>query len=240
LTYFVAILWALDSLRRRWSAGSGRAFQDLLILGWLLIPIVGSLVLSVRSPVFVSRYLIVALPPLTLLAASGVMQIPWRWASLAFGMIIIVLSVRSVVIRYHAIDKEDWRGASAYVAARALPTDGVLVYTMPSRAPLDVYVVKNHLADRMPQPLFPSPAWGAFSLLGERTPRIAQLGTLLPKYQRVWLILSHDEIDDRRRQSAAVLNALLVNRVLLQSRTFGDAALLIRVRLYGEPALGRR
>jgi mannosyltransferase len=232
LVYFLAVASAAWTFGRRWRARSSQSFRDVLVVGWLLLPIGGSLLVSVVSPIFIAQYLIVALPALALVGAIGVTEVPWRLGGLVLGIALVVLSVASVARLYEQKDKEDWRSAGAYLAANASPTDGIIVYTMPARAPLEAYVVKDNLARRMPRPLYPSGSWGAFSLLGPRTPDIARLSASLRRFRRVWLVLSHDQIDSGRRRSSNALQALLSNRPRVEERLFAGP---IRVRLYGEP-----
>jgi hypothetical protein len=233
--YVVALVWLLAAARRAGAAFPGTAdrFRIAFLASWLLVPIIGSAIISIFSPVFLSRYLIVSLPPLVLAVAGGLYSVGMPRVALVLGLALFVFSLRSVEMLYAQKDNEDWRATSAYLASVSRPSDGLVVYTMPARAPLDVYVGKTDLAMRMPTPLYPAARWGSFSLLGSRVPNLRRLHEVEGRFRRVWLVLSHDTLDETRRSRRRKLQALLANRPRLLERRFYGPLDDIRVSLYG-------
>jgi mannosyltransferase len=234
--YVVALAWLLVAARRTGAAafpGTLDRFRISFLASWLLVPIIGSAIISIFSPVFLSRYLIVSLPPLVLAVAGGLYAIGMPRLALVLGLALFVFSLRSVETLYLHRDNEDWRATTAYLASMSRPSDGLFVYTMPARAPLDVYAEKTDSAMRMPTPLYPAARWGSFSLLGSRVPNYRRLHEVEGRFRRVWLVLSHDTLDETRRGRSRQLQALLANRPRLLERRFYGPLDDIRVRLYG-------
>ncbi len=195
VVYFLSCSFGLYSLfrlrRGDWSADA--RVGGLLALSWLLIPILGSFVYSyLREPVFEVRYLIVALPPLVMIAALGVVGLNgWPMRALVF-VALLALSGRGVVGYYRRPPHEDWRGAAGYVLNSAEAGDDVLFQKPLGRLPFDYYVRRSGVTTRTPRPLFPSVGWGQFDPLGSEAFGNTQewLNLHAPTARRIWLVLS--------------------------------------------------
>jgi mannosyltransferase len=98
---------------------------------WALLPFAFALVLSLARPVFLDRYLVTTAPAFAMLAAAGVMGLAVRarvGALVGAG----TATVAALVVWYGTASEgnwrgEDWRAATAVVAARADEADEVLV-----------------------------------------------------------------------------------------------------------------
>jgi hypothetical protein len=119
----------------------------LFILLYLLIPIAAILLLSVSTPKFNPRYLMLASPALILLLAGG-LALPWRAPSptphsplptphsplpraLSLLALVALLAIFAFSLRNWfsdpAFTKDDWRGAVAYVKSQRQPDEAVVL-----------------------------------------------------------------------------------------------------------------
>jgi mannosyltransferase len=129
----LGVVLALARRRDEWSAGRG------LLGAWLFVPIVAAIVISIWKPLLVPRYLIVVVPPLTLLAADGLLRIRPRIAAVAVLVGALALSVGPLVARADDIG-EDWRGAAGWVASVARPGDRVVYQIQSGEKPFRWYL----------------------------------------------------------------------------------------------------
>jgi hypothetical protein len=81
---------------------------------------------SLVKPLFVNRYLIVALLGLFLLAGAGLSRLR-PGIAVATVLVFVAASLPGLVAWYTTDDREDWRGAAALVRRSALPDDVVVV-----------------------------------------------------------------------------------------------------------------
>ena len=110
-------------LRKR----SGASWRFMVILLWAAVPIAITVLISLIKPIFVHRYLLVALPGYLMLVALGLVQLQKRAALAGALALFIGLSGVSIAQGYFR-PVEDWRGAVDYVLSRTTPDDSVLVY----------------------------------------------------------------------------------------------------------------
>ena len=120
-----------------WRGRASKEARTLLILA-LALPPVGTFVLSLRRPTYVDRFFIGSLPAFLLLAAAGLACLP-RWTRWAAGLALVVLGLWGTA-RFHndpLFTKEDWRGAAAYIEAREMAGDVLVLrqfqYVVPFR-----------------------------------------------------------------------------------------------------------
>jgi mannosyltransferase len=109
----------------RTGKGQG-AWPHALVVGWLALPIAAILVASTVQPMFVDRFLIVCLPPLLLIAGTGLAGI--RPAGLRVVILAIVLLGAGGALHrmYVAPDLEGWREAARIVHFGRRPGDAVI------------------------------------------------------------------------------------------------------------------
>jgi len=93
----------------------------VLVICWLVAPVVIAFVLAQTRPLYVVRYLVCIQPAWVLLAGRGLSRLPSRW--LLAGALAGLLLVNGVSLYYHVQtpQKEDWRGAAAFVHAQRQP-----------------------------------------------------------------------------------------------------------------------
>jgi mannosyltransferase len=94
-----------------------------LLVGSVLIPVLGAVAISAVKPMFVGRYLIIVLPPLAVLAACGILAVPWRAGRAVAAAGLAVLLVFAVPRAYVDPHQQDWRAAGAWMASRVAAGD---------------------------------------------------------------------------------------------------------------------
>lgn len=94
-------------------------FAGTLLLGWLLIPILGPLVVALLlAPMYSHRYGAIGLPAFLLIVAYGLVLMR-RWARMVLLAVLLGFTAVSLV-RYATVPlKEDWRSASQVILANA-------------------------------------------------------------------------------------------------------------------------
>jgi uncharacterized membrane protein len=160
-------------------------WPHLLSALWFALPIVVTLIVSLRSPMFVSRFLVVCVPGLILFGTLGLS----RLRSTTFGVATAALIAFPAASRLHAWYEtradEEWRAATAYVLAAAKPGDAIKFFPDYMRRPFEYY---QHL----------STTSGPENL--ERRP--------LNESARVWLVVRQYEAESRPEALANVKAAL--------------------------------
>jgi mannosyltransferase len=213
LGYAAACLLGLVAAAWRWRVdrNSSVAWPYALVLAWLSFPTLGGFVVSFWKPMFVDRYLIVALPPLAMLAGAGLAEIRLRGIRLAALGALVGLSLAQVVLQYGDQTKEDWRAAAAYVSASAKPGDAVVVYSPYMRMPFEYYFDRSPSIAAQVTPLYPASPWGKFDLAVDqgRQPNFAALARSQDRYRRVWLVLSQNELNQYGIDATNRLSRLL-------------------------------
>jgi uncharacterized membrane protein len=122
----------------------------LLLFSWGFIPPVLVWIMSQRRSFYADRYFSFCIPALLLLAAYGAFQLPTPlqrrvlFAGLVLSMVLgLVVSFQSA-----AYQKDNWRGAAAYVARHEQPGDVVLLRSLHIKFAFDYYY--NGQADTRP------------------------------------------------------------------------------------------
>jgi mannosyltransferase len=207
IAYAVACCAGLVTFRNARQPAGGRSVRwgQLFLLAWLLVPVLGSFLFSLLlKPIFISRYLIVALPAFALLAAAGVAGL--RPAALRAGALVVLLGFagRGLVHWYTGRNpKEGWRAATWELLKRARPNDAVLFEAPYVRWPFDYYVDQRG-GGSVAEPLFPSMPWGAIDPFD---PQFTQtLDSWLAAHRtgsrRIWVVVSHEQAGKREPQAA--------------------------------------
>jgi len=148
------------------------------------------------------------LPPLVLLAAVGLSQVRPSWISGVSLIVLLSLSARADFRYYSYPHKEDWRGATAYVVSHALPKDGILFYLSRGRFGFDYYVRRLNPEAQTWQIVFPEPYdWTDVEAM--KQPSNSLVGTAPKGYERVWLVLSHNDFNSMRQMETHFIERTL-------------------------------
>jgi mannosyltransferase len=208
LFYAALVAVALANAARLWVRvrSTPETWGYGFLVTWLLVPPILAYIVSLIKPVFIFYYLIVSLPPLVLLAADGLSRI--RSPSMYAGALIIFASLTTlqVVSYYNFGGKEDWRGLTRYILARAQPGDG-LVFSTGSRAAFEYYRERFHTKAPAPPSIL-----SRFDVPREQ-PR------------RLWLVIAHSGASEIFRVQSALVGVY----TLMEDKTFYDG---LRVLLY--------
>lgn len=221
LAYAAACTLAVVAAAGAWKAAKPvfDRWRYGFLLAWLGVPIALAFAISLWKPVLVTKYLIVSLPALVLLAAVGLVQIRRRALFAAVLVSVVLLALYGVTSYYRYAEKEDWRAATDFLFSQARPGDAVMFYAPYVRSAFDYYHTQRGRRTPPPRLAFP-----------------ASLDDLGVRYQRVWLVLSHDAVRLRtpglqtRREEllTSILASLDRGFVLEAERRFTE----VRVRLY--------
>lgn len=96
--------------------GRPRSWASVLVLAWWLLPIVGSILISIVKPIFVARYLIAGAPALAILGALAIDALPsTRWR-VAVGGLAIGIAVVGAGAYYADPGRPDWRVVADHIA----------------------------------------------------------------------------------------------------------------------------
>jgi hypothetical protein len=179
-----------------------------LLLAWLVWPVLLPAVVSLlASPLFHTRYIILASIPFYLFAGAGLISLPRQGRVVAVaGMALVMLL--SQASYFASPIKHQWREAAAYVESRRRPGDALAFdidyneaayahYAPPrSAADLRVRLVDAPAAE-------PRPGTGArlFGATAQGSPAADQTDTLLGR-SRVWLFLADAPAEAAARDRA--------------------------------------
>jgi hypothetical protein len=180
----------------------------LLLLLLLLVPFAGSLLVSLRRPIFYTRTLIWTSIPLYVLMAAGLLQLRWRPLVGVATLLLVLLNASSLWSYYRFYEPEDWRGVAGYVASEAQPGDLLLFNAGWMQIPFDYYYrrVGAPLQEHgLPADLFDR------GILEPKMTRsdIPHLDELVAGRRRVWLMYSHDWYTDPQKIIPPHLNSTL-------------------------------
>lgn len=196
----LALLGAIALIRNRVSTGQDVGMRDTryairnqsLVFALWLIPISIFWLITLKIPLYQSRYLIMALPSYLIMAAAGLLFLRrFHTAAMAVGAgaLGLVSFVALLGVSYSPqVQKEDWRGAMVYVSDHLRLRDAIVVFPGYLRTAVDLYYQPGG-SGRVPTvPIKPLPSLGTQNF-GDR-----ELTDVLRKtvecQERVWLITS--------------------------------------------------
>jgi mannosyltransferase len=114
------------------------------LLAWMLLPLLGIWLMSVRQPIFTNRYLIWAAPALYLLTAAGFVALARfgrSGALVATGLLLVILVGDGRALLHQATQaiKPDFRAAAAYIEERYQPGDLIIFHLSYMETNFDYY-----------------------------------------------------------------------------------------------------
>jgi mannosyltransferase len=168
-----------------------------LLFAWLFVPPAIAIAASWMHPIFLSRYLIICLPALGLLASFGITQV--RPAVLA-SLLLAFISGLSLfgAVNYHQREiprlSDGWSAASSYVFNQAQPGDGVYFYMSTGHIPFEYYRSQRHPTPMWPQPLDSTTGMTLTPSDFQFLPIAERLSDTQAAGDRVWLVLQYDTV----------------------------------------------
>lgn len=215
LAYGIVVMSTTVGAARVWLAGrySSEAWRFGFVYSWLVLPLVVAFGISLFSPLFISRYLIICLPALTLLAAIGVSGFSSK-TRLAAMVVFVVVAGHSVASYYTEPPAENWRDATQYLLSRARDGDAVIIYVARTRPAFEYYRDRLTGTGVGPIVVFPpdQPGSGVAEIWVDRKPDTTLLEQVTRSHHRVWLMLSHERVPEGRRVATLAIQKFLARR----------------------------
>jgi hypothetical protein len=160
----------------------GRLKLYVLLL-WLTFPILLPYIVSqFSSPIFLPKYTIAALPAFTILAARGLLSLPFHQLRMVVLLLLLCFSFFPLRNYFGSYKKDLWREAVASFQSLARPHDLVLFNDQSGRFPFQYYSRRSDL-DEKPFPDF------QVALTAENLSNA--LLRAVQDHERVWLVISH-------------------------------------------------
>ncbi len=159
------------------SVAAGQTPARLLLGLWVGLPIVTTILMSLRRPFYVDRYLIICLPSFLILVARGALHPRPRLVRLGWALALLVaasIGLSRVYFDAEYYTKEDWRAAAQYITQHEQPGDVIALRLAASALPFSYYYQGQ--LDRV-----------AITSLG--TTRAIE--NIAAGHQRLWLVRPH-------------------------------------------------
>ncbi len=232
--------------RRGLPWGAWRAWGELLVLAWLLVPVLlGVLAAEAGAPVELARGSVILIPAVALLLALALHH-PRVPPVLAWAAVAGVVALRALALApSYGASPEPWDAATRYVLA-ATHADAartpacVAFYPLDGRMPFDYYLDAGAApgADALVG-VFPPRPWASLHPYVEQyaIPSASQLRGIARRCPQLWLIASHQgQLHGPSASRAdyfrygALLAALARRYPSRRRRSFGWAAVIYVVR----------
>jgi hypothetical protein len=197
--YFLVCCVALVSGIGMWrSIGrSLKTWRVELPFACLFVPIVLTLAVSMVKPIFVSKYLLICLPFLLLLAANGIQSIKPK--SVAVAVLVSTAGLTTIGLpsyyKFRARDHE-WESVTAHILEQSKPGDAAIFYIAPGRLCFDYYRAKYRGAKKDVHVVYPEFADEDRDaiVLRDTPPMRSDLADYVAtRHHRVWVVLYHDD-----------------------------------------------
>jgi hypothetical protein len=233
-------IWEDDSSHTPQQEATGDEFHHRrdarpLLLAMLLIPLLGFWLVTLKIPLFQARYLIMALPAYIVLAGAGILAL-WRFRPVSAAAPAALLTVASIMalvgVNYAGEpQKEDWRGAMAYVMDRTRLRDVIIVFPGYLSSAVELYYTPGGPGRVPDQPIktIPSLATEGF---GDRE-LDSTLDEIVKCHERAWLITS-PEREAQEDPSHRVRQWLQFNWRTFDTRVFNGVT-LYGIAFNGQP-----
>jgi hypothetical protein len=132
--------------------------------------------------------------------------------ALAVALLVVVAGASAVgAAQWYANGgPQDFRSVVGYIADRAHPGDGILVFAPYERIPVEWYMADNPATERAVLPVYPATGWGADPLYFDGAVSLPSgaVTRAATKYQRIWLVSATADLSLYPVQAAAVDGAL--------------------------------
>jgi hypothetical protein len=242
IAYLVVCLIAILSAMREWHSfeNSFNLWHLGLLLSWLFVPIASILAISMVQPMMMSRYLLICVPAITLLAARGIQSIRPRWVSGLVLVAVVTLAALRLPQYFHGrASFLEWKLVTDRVLAQARPGDAIIFCVAPGRLLFDYYRERYH-----------SGADGRFDIVypqfadenENHDPRTLDylppmsegfVDSVAAKHDRVWLVVYHDHFAVTREASIRIEEGLAAKLPEVEKSRIDGVTLLLYARAPG-------
>ena len=189
---------------------SFETFKFLFVVGWVLFPIAFCLGISLFKPLFVARYLLVALPGIALAGAAGLTLVRFKLLYAVAAIALVALAAIQLDDFYRASPGLDWEAKADLVIAEAQPGDVALFFAPTVIRPFGYYAgyyAEHETGLKAPGPIYPGINWLGYSATRFR-PDLAAIESDVSQARRLWLITGYAR-DKPRQKEQARIEALL-------------------------------
>lgn len=158
---------------------------------WLLAPILIPFIISkISSPIFSSRYTVVASYACYLLVARGICCITNKTLRRTTVAVLLIGLTATLIQHSLQTDREPWRNATRHIENNALPGEPVVFYARYCQVPYDYYAARKDLAT------FGIPSKGPAHQVDDRT--LKELSERIQDYPRIWVVFSHSRRNEKK------------------------------------------
>jgi hypothetical protein len=163
---------------------------------WLFVPVLVSLLLSLRQPIFLSRNLIAASLGYYLLVTGTILKFNSPKTMTLLIMPLLAINAVSIGHNLWFEEKEDWRSAAAFVAQSAQDIGDGLIVFVPGYAelPFDYYFDQYGLTSRTQG--YPQDE----TLLHPQPDQVFDISGMFEDQPIIWLVLRDFEVVDAEEQ----------------------------------------
>jgi mannosyltransferase len=187
-----------------------------LVVSAFALPIAVLMGVSQVFPIFIVRYVLICLPFLLLMIATGWVRCSQRWMAAIGLTLLVLLSLWSDQSYYSNPSKPDWRGAMEYITKNTRYGDKLAF--APAYGRLEFEHNVKRCAGRGTQLTIIYPQWNStFEIGGKYMGGSAVMRTALNvQYVRLWIVRS-DQTGDRTDQA---LNDLIAKYPVVVQKKF--------------------
>jgi mannosyltransferase len=234
VAYVLVCLAAFVAWVRAWQS-HGRSFDSwrwAFLLCWLFVPVALALAISLVQPMFMSRYLLMCIPPLVLLAAQGIVSLKPAPISVLALIIVVGLATQRLPQYYqHRHTYQEWRLVTNYVINQSRAGDGTIFCIAPGRLLFDYYRDRYHVG-------FPGYLGLVYPEPGDerRDPKVLDylppmssslLDSAATRHPRIWLVVYHDTFAATEEARDRIEASLTAQYRDVQKTKFGGVTVLL-------------
>jgi mannosyltransferase len=195
------VVYAACILAALWRGGFGIRF----LLALTALPFLAILAVSLKTPLFVDRYLLMLVPPMVLLAGAGLARIPHPAVRALAVAVLLAIQVPVVREMLATPSNEEWRDAAAIIRADLRPDDATACYETRVCVCFDYY-------------LAPPPSGPPQVPLADAVDDPAVMTAIATKHPRLWLAVSHAHLPARIEMLGRIEAMLAKSYVLADTR----------------------
>ncbi len=167
--------------------------DTLYFLTALIVPMALAFIVSIAfRPLYLSRYLILSLPPLYMVIIGFFANLP-PTIKKVFQILLVVLMAATLFIEaFSALTpvKEDYKAATDYLMANAKADDAIVVSAPFTIYPVEYYYHGSSVLSTLP--IWDRASYGPIPPFDSATlPQ--QIATISQNHQNLWLLLSYDQ-----------------------------------------------
>ena len=173
---------------------------------------------------FLSRYFIVSLPGLVLLAGVGIALIEDKYCYTILLILLTLLSVRSTITQYYPKEKEENnRDSASFVLSHAQRGDGILFYRAGAIVCFEYYWKRLNPPADLIDSVYPT-KFGQYKYK-DHDLTVSYLESLKDRNERIWVVLRQNGDEFR-----FIPNTLKKNYQLQQEKNYTGIHVLLFVK----------